>query len=292
LKPSNKSGLLFLLFPALAIYLFAVVAPFIGTLGLSFFRWDGYAKPIWAGFDNYVRAFKDQVFQSTFAHVLIYILVTLIVEVLLGLILAGYISSRRNTTFLRISLFIPVMLPSVVIAVLWSAIYNPDYGILNSILADIGLANLQHVWLGDPTTALLSICLVSGWVYSGFFMAIFVAAFSRLPSEVIESASLDGAGAYQIFRKIKVPMIQQSTSVAILLCITGGVQGFDLFYVMTNGGPYNTTEVPTTYLVKTVFANGEIGYGSALAILISLVGLFAALGFRTWQSRKQEELEY
>jgi len=292
LKPSGKSGLLFLLFPALAIYLFAVIAPFVGTLGLSFFRWDGYARPTWAGLDNYIRAFKDQVFQSTFIHVLIYILVTLVVEVLLGIILAGFISSRKKTTFLRISLFIPVMLPSVVIAVLWSAIYNPDYGILNSILADLGLANLQHVWLGDPATALLSICFVSGWVYSGFFMAIFVAAFSRLPSEVIESAALDGAGAYQIFRKIKVPMIQQSTSVAILLCITGGVQGFDLFYVMTNGGPYNTTEVPTTYLVKTVFANGEIGYGSALAILISLVGLFAALGFRTWQSRKQEELEY
>jgi len=292
LKPSSKSGLFILLFPACAIYVFAVIIPFIGTFGLSFYRWDGYAKPIWIGLDNYYRAFKDQIFQSTFVHVLIYILATLVVEVLLGLVLAGYISSRKNTTFLRISLFIPVMLPSVVIAVLWSAIYDPDYGILNSILADVGLTNLQHVWLGDPSTALMSICIVSGWVYSGFFMAIFVAAFSRLPSEIIESAALDGAGAYKIFRKIKVPMIQQSTSVAILLCITGGIQGFDLCYVMTNGGPYNTTEVPTTYLVKTVFANGEIGYGSALAILISLVGLFAALGFRTWQSRSQESLEY
>jgi len=291
-KPSSKSGLFFLLFPALAIYLFAVVAPFFGTLGLSFFRWDGYKSPTWAALDNYARAFKDQVFQSTFVHVLVYILVTLVVEVLFGLILAGYISSHKRTAFLRISLFIPVMLPSIVIAVLWSAIYNSDYGILNSMLANVGLANLQHIWLGDTKTALLSLCVVSGWIYSGFFMAIFVAAFSRLPSEVIESAALDGAGAHQIFRKIKVPMIQQSTSVAILLCITGGVQGFDLFYVMTNGGPYNTTEVPTTYLVKTVFANGEIGYGSALAIVISMVGLFAALGFRNWQNRKEEELEY
>jgi raffinose/stachyose/melibiose transport system permease protein len=292
MKPTSRIGVLVLMVPALAIYVFGVVVPFIGTFGLSFFRWNGFGTPEWAGLDNYTRAFADLVFRSTFVHVGIYIAVTLLLEVAVGLVLAGFISASRGTGFHRVALFIPVMLPMVVVAVLWRAVYNPDSGILNALLAKIGLGASSMVWLGDPRTALLAISIVSGWVFAGFFMAIFLAALHRLPADVIESARLDGAGEMRIFWRIKVPMIRPVTLLAVLLCVTGGLQGFDLFYVMTNGGPYNTTEVPTTYMVKAVFRDGEIGYGSALSVLVTIVGLAIAAVFYVYQKRNPVNVEY
>ncbi len=292
MKPTSRLGVFILVAPAVLLYSFAVLLPFIGTIVLSFMRWDGFDSPTFAGIANYTRAFADAIFRSTFIHVGIYIVATLFLEVLLGLLLAGFTSSLKHSSFYRIALFIPVMLPMVVIAVLWRAIFNSDYGILNAILSSFGLASWQHIWLGDTKTALLSICFVSGWVFSGFYMAIFTAALNRLPSDVIESARLDGSGEMNIFTKIKVPMIRQVTSIAILICITGGLQGFDLFYVLTDGGPYHTTEVPTTFMVKSVFRDGEFGYGSALAIIVSLIGLSMALIFNIWQKRTRVDVEY
>jgi len=291
-KPTSRTGVLVLVLPALLIYTFAVLVPFVGTIGLSFTRWNGFGTPEWAGLDNYLRAFKDAVFMSTFGHVAIYIAATLVLEVLLGLVLAGFIAAHKWTGFYRVALFIPVMLPMVVVAVLWRTIFNPDVGILNAVLKRIGFQDVSFVWLGDPRTALLSICVVSGWVFAGFFMAIFLAALTRLPPDVVESARLDGAGEVKIFWRIKVPMIRQVVLLAVLLCVTGGLQGFDLFYVMTNGGPYNTTEVPTTYMVKSVFRDGEIGYGASLSVLVTIVGLIIAGGFWYYQRRHPADVEY
>ena len=115
--------------------------------------------------------------------------------------------------------------------------------------------------------------MVSGWVFAGFYMAIFYAAFQQIPTSVLEAAQLDGAGGFRVFWHVKVPMVRHAVEVALLLCITGGFQSFDLFYVLTNGGPYNSTEIPTTYLVKVVFRNQEVGYGSAMAVILTAVVL-------------------
>ncbi len=177
------------------------------------------------------------------------------------------------------------MLPMVVVAVLWSFVYNPDFGLLNGALDALGLQALQRIWLGDTSTALLAISVVSGWVFAGFYMMIFYAAFRQIPSEVIEAARLDGAGEWALFRRVKVPMIRGATGVAVLLCVTGGFQGFDLFFVLTNGGPYGSTEIPTTLLVKTVFRDGEVGYGSAMAVLLTAIVLAVGLAYVRIQAR-------
>lgn len=293
MKATSRTGLLVLLLPAVALYSFAVVLPLLGTFAFSFTRWNGLGSPEWAGIDNYLRAFRDDIFRSTFWHVGVYVVLTLVLEVLIGLCLAGWISARRTGGSLyRVALFIPVMLPAVVVAVLWRAVYNADFGLVNSTLGAVGLESWQQVWLGQTSTALIAISIVSGWVFAGFFMAIFLAAFARLPSDVLESARLDGAGEFRLFWQVKVPMIREVMTIAILLCVTGGIQGFDLFYVMTNGGPYHSTEVPTTYLVKTVFRDQEVGYGSAMAVIVTIVGLLIALGLVRLRRREGKEVEY
>lgn len=258
--------------PALIVFGFAVLVPFVFTGAFSLTEWDGYSEAVFVGVDNYVRAFGDAVFQQSFVNVVIYILVTLVVEVLVGLVLAGIaISVKRGSLWFRVAIFTPVMLPMVVVAVLWSFIYNPDFGLVNGALRALGLEDWTRVWLGDEQTALLAICLVSGWVYAGFYMTIFYAALRQVPTEVVEAARLDGARENTIFWRVRVPIIRNSIEVAILLCVTGGFQSFDLFYVLTNGGPYHSTEIPTTYLVQSVFHTGQVGYGSAMAVVLTAV---------------------
>ena len=292
MKPSSRWTPFILVSPALLIFCFIVLVPLTGTPGLSFARWNGFGSPSFAGIENYHRAFTDSVFLKSFRNVGIYILATLFLEVLVGLILAGILSSRINTTVYRVALFVPVMLPMVVVSVLWRFIYNPDFGLINAIVRKLGFESFAQVWLGDPKTALLSICFVSGWVYSGFYLAIFTAGLQRVPRDIIESAQLDGATDSKVFWKIKVPMIRSVSEVSALLCITGGIQGFDLFYVMTGGGPYYTTEVPTTYMVRSVFRDQEIGFGSSLAVLVTFLVLIIGFVFSRIRKSGETSIEY
>ncbi|CAB4921204.1 unannotated protein [freshwater metagenome] len=292
MKPTARWIPYFLVAPAFAIFTLAILGPIIATFGLSLTDWDGFSTPSFIGLENFVRAFNDKVYTSSYGHAAIYIVATLVLEVLVGLILAGLVSAKRNTTFYRVAFFTPVMLPLVVISVLWSFLLNPDLGILNRILDQVGLESWKHIWLGDQSTALLSISVISGWIFAGFYMAIFYAGFQRIPSTIIESARLDGASELQLLRQIKIPMIKNLTEVAVLLCVTGGIQVFDLVYVLTNGGPYDTTQVPTTYLVRVVFRDQQMGYGSALAVILTLVVVGFGLIYNKLRTKDDSVVEY
>jgi len=287
MKPSRTITPWLFLAPPLLVFGFAVLLPMVFTVGYSFTEWDGFGPMTFVGVQNYVAAATDPIFRDSFVHVCFYIAATLVLEVLVGLVLAGIVSAVAGRLWFRVAIFTPVMLPMVVVAVLWSFVYNPDCGLVNAALGAVGLEQLQRVWLGDPATALASVSVVSGWVYAGFYMMIFYAAFRQIPHEVLEAARLDGAGEWAIFRLIKVPMIRSAVWVAILLCVTGGFQGFDLFFVLTNGGPYGATEIPTTYLVKTVFRNGDVGYGSAMAVILTAIVLAVGLAYSQLSSRQR-----
>jgi raffinose/stachyose/melibiose transport system permease protein len=280
MKPNRAVTPYLFLGPAVGVFGFAVLVPMVVTVGYSFTEWDGFGPIVFVGVDNYIAAANDAVFRGSFVHVLGYIAATLVLEVAIGLGLAGVVSARRRASlWFRVAIFTPVMLPMVVVAVLWSFVYNPDFGLVNAGLAGLGLEGLQRVWLGDTSTALLAVSVVSGWVFAGFYMMIFYAAFRQIPSDVLEAARIDGAGEWQIFRRVKVPMIRNAVAVAALLCITGGFQGFDLFFVLTNGGPFGATEIPTTYLVKVVFRNGDVGYGSAIAVVLTVIVVAVGIAF-------------
>lgn len=287
MKPTRRLTPWLFLAPGLAVFGAAVLLPMALTVGYSFTQWDGFGPMSFVGLENYQRAIGDDLFRDSFVHVVIYIAATIVLEVGVGLALAGLITMRRAGMWFRVAIFVPVMLPLVVVAVLWSFVYNPDFGLINGALEALGLEDFQRIWLGDPATALLAISVVSGWVYAGFYMVIFYAAFRQIPAEVEEAGKLDGAGEWDLFRRIKVPMIRGAIGVAVLLCVTGGFQGFDLFFVLTNGGPYGSTEIPTTLLVKTVFRAGDVGYGSAMAVV--LTAIVVGVGLLYGQARRRGE---
>ncbi|HWL50485.1 MAG TPA: sugar ABC transporter permease [Acidimicrobiia bacterium] len=287
MRPRRRITPYLLVAPALALFTFAVLGPIVVTGVFSFFEWDGFGSFDPVGVANYLRAAADPLFRASFLHVAIYIALTIVLEVFVGLVLAGLVTARpRGTGVFRVAFFIPVMLPMVVVAVLWDFVYNPDFGLLNSALTAVGLEEFTQIWLGDTRFALIAVSVVSGWVFAGFYMAIFYAGFRGIPGDVLEAARIDGASEIQTFWRVKVPMIRHVIEIALLLCITGGFQAFDLFYVLTNGGPFNATEIPTTYLVRVVFRNQEIGYGSAMAVVMTLVvlaigGIYVRLRRRT-----------
>lgn len=291
MSPKSRSAYLFVA-PAVLLFAFTILVPIVMTFAFSFYEWNGFGAMNFVGLDNYARALQDRIYWSSYGHILIYIIATVFLEVLVGLCLAGLITmGRKGSSLFRIAFFTPVMLPMIVVSYIWRFVYNSDFGLLNSILTAVGLESWTNVWLGNPNTALFAICLVSGWVYAGFYMTIFYSGIQRIPKDVYESAYLDGATEWTIFTKIKMPMIRGLVDTGVMLCVLTGFQAFDLFYVMTNGGPYNSTEIVTTYLVKVVFNNMSIGYGSALAVIMTLV--IAVIGLLAGKlQRKDNSLEY
>ena len=292
MKPTSRWTPYLFIAPAFLLFGFSVLIPMLGTVVASLFQWDGYHSPIFVGLRNYGRAFKDSIFLQSFLHVAIYVVATIVLEVTVGLVLAGIVTSRRGLNGYRIALFIPVLLPTVVISVLWRFVFNADFGLIKGALDVIGKPEWNHVWLGDKRFALAAICIVSGWIYAGFYLAIFYAGLNRVPRDITEAAAIDGAREWKIFWQIKVPMIRRVWEVSLLLCITGGIQGFDLFYIMTNGGPYYATEVPTTYMVRSVFRDGEVGFGSSLAVIVTGAVLIIGFIYSRIRAKSVEGVEY
>ena len=290
MKPNKAITPYLLIAPAVLVFAFVVLLPALLNTVLSFMEWSGTGEMIFVGIDNFTRAFRDDIYITAYFNTFGYIGMTLVLEVAVGLVLAGVVTMRgRKTAVYRIAFFVPVMLPMLVVAVLWSFVYSDDIGLINTALRAVGLDDLALVWLGNPATALIAISIVSGWIYAGFYMAIFYAALQRIPTNIIEAATLDGASEARIFFSIKVPMIRRIIEVAVLLCVTGAFQSFDLFYVMTNGGPNHATEIVTTYLVEVVFRFRDIGYGAALATIMTVVVLVLGYLFTRLRSRDKAD---
>jgi len=168
----------------------------------------------------------------------------------------------------RSLIFAPVILPSIVIGVLWRQVYATSSGLLNTVLVKFGLE--PQVWLGPPLT-IPAVSFVSGWIFAGFFMTIFYAGLSRIPKSLQESAQLDGTGKLRIFFQIEIPLIKHLIMLALLLITTGGFKGFDLFQILLRRDPLQSGIVVPVHLIRTFFENKDIGYGSAMSMLLTFV---------------------
>jgi raffinose/stachyose/melibiose transport system permease protein len=278
--PPVATGAANLLFIAPAMLLFGgfVLLPFSSAFYYAFTHWDGFTAPRWAGLANFKRAFADTVHLMSYVHVVLYILGTLVFEVALGLAVAVLLNSeRRGFSLLRGFYFSPVVLSMSAAGVLWAFVLDYRSGLLNSLLRTIGAGDLAQPWLSQSSTALIAIMVVSGWKYSGFYMVIFFAALKRIPNNLYEAAILEGAGPIRCFFSITLPLLRQNVMVAVLLAITGGFAGFDLFFTMTNGGPFGATEVPATWIMKTAFDKNQLSYGITLTVVLAVVVMAISL---------------
>ena len=273
-------GAVNLLFIAPAMLLFGlfVLWPVGSAFYYAFTHWDGFTAPRWAGLDNFQRALADSVHLMSYVHVVLYILGTLIFEVSFGLLVAVLLNSdRRGFALMRGLFFSPVVLSMSAAGVLWAFVLDYRSGLLNSVLKALGAGELAQPWLSQPSTALIAIMIVSGWKYAGFYMVIFFAALRRIPRNIYEAATLDGAGPAVQFFQITLPLLRQNAMVAVLLAVTGGFAGFDLFFTMTNGNPFGATEVPATWIMKQAFDKNQMSYGISLTVVLAAVVMAISL---------------
>lgn len=275
--------------PALALYLPFVILPFLGAAGMSAFDWEESSSPVFVGAQNYTSVVSSPEFRQSFLNTAIYLAATLVLEVMVGLLLALVLQSKILGARLYQGLFFaPVILSMTLVGLLWKSVLNAHVGLLNAALQRIGLEGFNHPWLGDSSTALLSVCVVSGWKFAGFYMVIFLAALKAIPEEIYEASKLDGAGSIRRSLHITVPLVSETWWLCALICATGAFQTFDLVYVLTGGGPHHCTDVVISWMVQIAFDRLHFGEGAAISVLVTLVVLAFALPYR-WLSRRAGE---
>lgn len=267
----RRIGYLYVL-PAFAIYVLFALAPLGHAAWLSFFNWDGVTAPKWAGLANYRALFSDPLIRTAFEHSLILVIFYCVLPVTIGLLLAAVLSrtALRGLAAFRAVLFLPQVIPTVALAVMWRWIFGPN-GPLNQILGAIGLASLARPWLGDFTWALPSIGVVGTWVMYGLCMVLFIAGVQKIPQSLYDAARVDGAGPIREFFAITLPGLRNELVVALVLTLINALRSFDLVYVMTRGGPGTASDVPALEVYVRAFEYDMVGSAAAIGTVLALV---------------------
>ncbi|MDQ0229244.1 carbohydrate ABC transporter permease [Metabacillus malikii] len=262
--------------PALIVYSIYVLYPIISTLIYSFYEWDGMGVGIFVGFDNYIQLLKDTVFLTALKNNTWVVLTSVFAQIPLGLIMALMLFTPiRGIRFFSSIYFFPFLMSTVAVGMLWVLMYDPINGIINQIVNVFGLENVA--WLSQSNTALFAVLLVIVWQFAPFYMILFKAAIVGIPEELYEAADIDGASPMMKFFKITLPLLMPTIVSSSILAVVGSLKSFDIFYIMTGGGPNHGTELLGTYMFKQAFINFNMGYASAIAFIMFFLALMVTI---------------
>jgi ABC-type sugar transport system permease subunit len=276
-KSGSKIGFLYLL-PALIAYGYVVIVPTFQSLWFSFFKWNGITEAQWVGLNNYLGFLSNPLVKQAFSHTLVLILFYSILPIALGLLSAALISKTqiRFSGFFRSVIFLPQILTSVVIAVIWRQIFSTD-GILNDALRAVGLESLTQPWLGSFTFTLPVLGLAGSWTTMGLCMLLFISGTANISTELYDAAKLDGAGAIREFFSVTLPGLRPQLAVAMTLTLIAALRVFDLVWLTTRGGPGTSSITPSVLLYSKAFTQSDVGAGAAIGVLLAILALLVAL---------------
>ena len=267
--------------PAVALLVVFVYYPIVENIRLSFFSWSAFSpSPIFVGLENYRAAFDDDVFWRALFNNIAYAVVSLIVQVAFALVLAAVLEEfvhQRLRGILRTIYFIPATISITVAGILFSFLYNPQFGLVNRVLIAVGLESWTHAWLGEKSTAIWSIIAMSQWQSIGYTAVLFVVAIQRIPREFYEAVRVDGAGPVRAFFTVTVPMVREMTTLLIILTVSGAFLVFNEVMVMTAGGPDNSSQVLNTWLYRNAFFEDDMGYAATIATVIFVITFVVAV---------------
>lgn len=288
---SNRFAIFLFTMPALLLFALLVLIPIVYTGYYSMLDWNLGAEKIFVGLENYRNLFTDEVFVQALLHSLAMAALMVFIQLPLALLLALILGQGiKLEAFYRTIYFIPVVISSVVIGILWRMIYNPDVGLLNSLLRALGLDALTQAWLANLDIVLWAVSAPIIWQFIGYHMLIMYAAVKSIPEDIIDAARIDGAGPIGTALRIKIPLMKPILKVNVTFAIIGALKIFDMVYIMTRGGPLNASEVPATLMVSTIFLRQNYGTGSAMAMIIVLECLlFTLIIYRLF---KTNDLKY
>jgi multiple sugar transport system permease protein/raffinose/stachyose/melibiose transport system permease protein len=276
-------------FPPPVVFVFVLVPflieavgvfwPAAQGIGLSFLRWNGIAPAESVGVQNYVDLGSDPIFLTALKNTAIWIVLFGGISFVAGLAVAMLLQSeRRGVGIYRTALFLPIVFSLVVTALIWSAFFQPT-GVLNTALGALGLEDLQRVWLGDPDTALYVVIIAALWREIGYVMVLFIAGLKGIDPAVMEAARVDGATAWQRFRHITFPQLRSVNLVVLSVLVIDSLRSFDIVWAMTQGGPFHSSELLSTYMFSTAFETRALGYASAIAVVIFMLALAVIISY-------------
>jgi raffinose/stachyose/melibiose transport system permease protein len=276
--------------PALLVYGLFVLVPIAQAMWFSLFQWNGLG-PLedFVGLDNYVRALNDRVFQMAAWHNTLIVLLSLFVQIPFALWLALMLNQRfRGRTVLRLLFFTPYVISEVITGVVWRLLLVPN-GLVDQVMTNVGAGALVQEWLADRSIVMLTIFVVISWKYFGFHMIIMLAGLQGIPRELEEAAAIDGASRWQTVRRVTIPLLAPTIRVSVFLSIIGAIQLFDLVWATTRGGPFNASNTMATYLVTVGIERTQLGFGSAVAVILFLISLVVAVAYVRLVMRRETD---
>jgi raffinose/stachyose/melibiose transport system permease protein len=280
--------------PALVAYIIFVIAPMAESVRLSFFEWTGFVgtAQVFVGFENYVRIFtQDPVFWTAFRNTLIWVVLSLVIPLTISLLLAVALNRPLfGRSVFRTMFYIPAVLASIAVANMWRWIYNPNYGIGESLGTAFGLPWLSDIqWLGDKDIALYSVFVAFVWQSVGINMVLFLAGLQSVQKDQLEAAKIDGANGWQVFRNVTIPALRPTTVVVTVLTFIGSIKVFDLIVGMTGGGPAQQTQVLALWSYQQSLGNHQYGMGNAIATVLLIVTLLIVMPYMMWTARQEDK---
>ena len=263
--------------PALIVVVAVIIFPWVFTIWMSMHEWKVGAPTTFVGLSNYLRMPNDQRFVESVGHTLYYTILSVVLPLILGTFAAVVFHAKFPMRgFLRGLFIMPMMATPVAIALVWTMMFHPQLGVLNYLLSLVGIP--PQLWVFHPATVIPSLVLVETWQWTPLVMLIVLGGLAAIPSEPYESAMIDGASLWQVFRYITLPLITPFLFIAAMIRMIDAVKSFDIIYAITQGGPGSASETINLYLFSTAFVYYDIGYASAIAIIFfALIVALAAV---------------
>ena len=275
---SKKKYIAFFVGPAFLVYLFFGLIPILYNIYISMFKTNLLGKSTFVGINNYIRLFQDQFFQQAVVNNLKFVAGSYIAHMVLALLLSNILFQKIKGTKLSQSVyFMPSVICGTAIGMLWTFIYHPDFGLVNSFLKAVGLDSYVHIWLADENTVIPALIIVTMWQFVGYHMVIQLAGMKNIDSTLYEAASIDGASKWQQFTRITFPLMKPILKIDSVLIITGSLKLYDLIAVTTSGGPNHASEVLSTYMFTQGFEALKFGYSSSIATVLLILCIGATV---------------
>ncbi|WP_407650287.1 carbohydrate ABC transporter permease [Cellulomonas edaphi] len=283
--------ILFFVAPALLVFLFFVVWPIIKAVQFSVYRWKGYGPLVdFVGLKNYASVLQNEVFTDAFMHNITIVVFSILIQLPLGLAIALLLNRKMwGQSALRTIIFVPYVLAEVIAGVVWFQLLQPQYGVIDTILSAIGLHGPEEGWLGTPDVALYTVIAVLTWKYLGLAVILFLAGLQGVPEELYEAASIDGATWWQVQRKITIPLLGPTIRTWAFLSMIGSLQLFDMVWILTGGGPANSTTTMATFLITEGTKRSNYGIASAASVILFVVALVMALLYQYFVLRRDSQ---
>lgn len=256
--------------PYIVHFLLFVAFPVVFSIVLTFHKWNIISPMEYTGFNNYIRLFNDKTFFKSIGNTLIFLVIHIPLQIIVALFLAEILNQKiKLRGVFRGAFFLPVIVSGVVVTILWQQLFGFDTGLLNRLLTGIGLGKIG--WLTDPDIAMASIAVMATWKNVGLYIILFLVGLQTVPTQYYEAADLEGANHWQKFFRITLPMINPTIFMVVILSTIGGFSLFIEPYIMTGGGPLNSTVSAVLYIYKQGFFYYHMGYAATLGLFFAFI---------------------